>query len=56
MCLVMAIGPMLASVLMILAQAGESTPIYLDPKRPVEKRVADLMSRMTLKEKVGQLN
>jgi hypothetical protein len=31
-------------------------PAYLDPKRPVEERIDDLMSRMTLKEKVGQLN
>src|SRR6476620_753533 len=33
-----------------------STPIYLDPQQPIEKRVNDLMARMTLKEKVGQLN
>jgi len=33
-----------------------STPIYLDPQQPIEVRVNDLMSRMTLKEKVGQLN
>ena len=32
------------------------TPNYLDPKQPIEVRVQDLMSRMTLKEKVGQLN
>jgi len=32
------------------------TPLYLDPKQPVEVRVEDLLSRMTLKEKVGQLN
>jgi len=32
------------------------TPLYLDPKQPVEVRVDDLMSRMSLKEKVGQLN
>lgn len=32
------------------------TPIYLDPQQPIERRVDDLMSRMTLKEKVGQLN
>jgi beta-glucosidase len=38
------------------AQAGGELPAYLDPKRPVEERVDDLMSRMTLKEKVGQLN
>ncbi len=30
--------------------------IYLDPQQPIERRVDDLMSRMTLKEKVGQLN
>ena len=33
-----------------------STPIYLDPQQPIDRRVDDLMSRMTLKEKVGQLN
>ncbi|MDD3118612.1 MAG: glycoside hydrolase family 3 N-terminal domain-containing protein [Victivallales bacterium] len=29
--------------------------IYRDPAQPVEARVADLLSRMTLEEKVGQL-
>ena len=38
------------------AYAQSSTPIYLDPQQPIERRVDDLMSRMTLKEKVGQLN
>jgi beta-glucosidase len=38
------------------AQAGGEVPAYLDAKRPVEERVNDLMGRMTLKEKVGQLN
>src|SRR2546427_50644 len=33
-----------------------SFPLYLDPEQPIERRVDDLMSRMTLKEKVGQLN
>ena len=28
---------------------------YLDPKLPAEKRVADLLARMTLEEKVAQL-
>jgi beta-glucosidase len=32
------------------------TPIYLDPKQPVENRVQDLLGRMTLEEKIGQLN
>ena len=30
--------------------------IYLDPSQPVEKRVEDLLSRMMLEEKVGQMN
>jgi beta-glucosidase len=31
-------------------------PVYLDPSQPIEKRVDDLMRRMTLEEKIGQLN
>jgi beta-glucosidase len=38
------------------AQSTSTAPLYLDPKQPIERRVDDLMSRMTLKEKVGQLN
>ena len=29
--------------------------IYLDPNQPIEKRVEDLLSRMTLDEKIGQM-
>jgi len=54
--LIVAAGTTLASISVILAQAGGPTPVYLNPKRPVEERIDDLMSRMTLKEKVGQLN
>jgi beta-glucosidase len=32
-----------------------STPVYRNPALPVEERVADLLGRMTLEEKVGQL-
>ncbi|QNP74615.1 glycoside hydrolase family 3 C-terminal domain-containing protein [Streptomyces roseirectus] len=32
------------------------TPLYQDPSAPTDSRVADLLSRMTLREKVGQLN
>ncbi len=42
--------------LRLIAQSPAAVPIYLDPKQPIERRVDDLMSRMTLKEKVGQLN
>jgi beta-glucosidase len=31
------------------------TPLYKDVQQPVERRVADLLSRMTLEEKVAQL-
>ena len=33
----------------------QETPIYKDPKQPVEARVRDLLSRMTLEEKADQL-
>ena len=32
------------------------SPLYLDPSQPTEKRVADLMGRMTLEDKVYQMN
>ncbi len=53
---VVAACTMLASASVTLAQDGGQTPIYLDPKRPIAERIDDLISRMTLKEKVGQLN
>jgi hypothetical protein len=31
-------------------------PIYKDPNRPINERVEDLLSRMTLEEKIGQMN
>jgi beta-glucosidase len=31
-------------------------PVYLDPKEPVTLRVEDVLSRMTLEEKIGQMN
>jgi len=31
---------------------GQSTPLYLDAHKPVEVRVRDLLSRMTLEEKI----
>ena len=35
---------------------GTSREIYKDPEAPVGKRVEDLLKRMTLEEKVGQMN
>ena len=36
--------------------ANKKQPIYKDAKAPIEERVNDLVSRMTLEEKVQQLN
>jgi beta-glucosidase len=34
---------------------GHGGPVYENPRAPVPKRVADLLSRMTLPEKIGQM-
>jgi beta-glucosidase len=46
-----------ASLLCVASGAGQAqeTPAYRNPKLPVEQRVADLLSRMTLEEKVAQM-
>ncbi|MEJ2007692.1 MAG: glycoside hydrolase family 3 C-terminal domain-containing protein [Acidobacteriota bacterium] len=51
-----ALGLILPGSLSLQAQSRNAVPIYLNPKEPIERRVDDLLSRMTLKEKVGQLN
>ena len=38
------------------ATAGENRPVYLDPSQPVEARVADLLSRMSLEEKISMIH
>jgi beta-glucosidase len=38
-----------------MSAAQTAAPIYKDPRQPVEARVDDLLSRMTLDEKVAQL-
>jgi beta-glucosidase len=39
----------------LFAQGPDTKPLYLDYTQPVEKRVDDLVSRMTLEEKVSQM-
>ncbi len=48
-----ALGVMLAST--TAAQPGPAVPAYKDPRQPVERRVEDLLARMTLDEKIAQL-
>jgi beta-glucosidase len=49
-----AIGGALAGAPMTLAQAP-TQPLYKDASQPVERRIDDLLARMTLEEKVAQL-
>lgn len=42
--------------LVLFSQNSKGTAVYKDSKQSVEKRVEDLLSRMTLQEKVMQLN
>ncbi len=55
------LGVLLAAAPLLLltaaiAQSDGKTPVYQDPTQPIQTRIEDLISRMTLKEKVGQLN
>ena len=51
-----AAGAILALALSLPAiHAQENQPQYRDPKQPVAARVADLVSRMTVEEKVAQI-
>ena len=52
--------PLVAAILLGIAAsapvgAQQSRPLYKDPRQPVERRVEDLLGRMTLEEKVAQL-
>jgi beta-glucosidase-like glycosyl hydrolase len=46
----------LSSASTLFPQSSTDTPVYMDPKRMIDERIDDLMGRMTLKEKIGQLN
>jgi beta-glucosidase len=46
---------LLSSALPLL-HAQNAAPRYLDPSQPIETRVADLISQMTLEEKAAELN
>ena len=53
--LTMVLG-MAGSGVAAIAQRATGGPVYRDAKAPVEARVRDLLRRMTLEEKVGQMD
>lgn len=48
---------LLLVMLMMKVEAAEGGGLmkYKDPKQPINKRISDLMRRMTLQEKIGQM-
>lgn len=40
----------------LTSATAQTTPVYLDPKAPIEKRVQDALSRMTTHEKIQMLH
>ena len=46
----------LAIIVAVSCGRQNETPLYKDASAPVQKRVEDLLSRMTLEEKAGQMN
>src|ERR1051325_5242824 len=43
-------------LLALFCFSAQAQKFYLDPARPIEARIADLISQMTLEEKAAQLN
>ncbi|RJP23781.1 MAG: beta-glucosidase [Candidatus Omnitrophota bacterium] len=50
------IGILLVNSGSILGQSSTDKPVYMDASRPIEERIDDLLARMTLEEKIGQMN
>ena len=42
-------------IVLCMMVKAQQQPVYLDPNAPLETRVKDLVSRMTLEEKIGQM-
>jgi beta-glucosidase len=50
-----AVAAALVAAATAFSASRASTPVYKDAAAPVDKRVADLLARMTLAEKIGQM-
>lgn len=51
--LLMLVIAAMASNMAVVHHAQEQRPLYLDPSQPIEARVEDLLSRLTLDEKIS---
>jgi beta-glucosidase len=51
----LAIGGVSASAATVQSASATARPAYLDSRLPIQARVTDLLSRMTLPEKIGQM-
>jgi len=51
-------GFLLALPLLVLCDGAvaQTAPLFRDPNQPIEKRISDLIGRLTLEEKASQLN
>jgi beta-glucosidase len=59
----MSISRLLVSIVFLLPVLGRAEeksaiekPVYRDPSKSIDTRITDLLSRMTLEEKIGQMN
>lgn len=52
---IMVLGLVIMTSLNVMGQSLTKKPVYQDPSQPVSVRVQDLLSRMTLKEKISQM-
>src|SRR5690606_27935194 len=41
---------------LLISTYAQQSPIYLDPTQPIELRVEDALSKMTLEEKIGMIH
>ena len=52
---ILAAAACLSATVVILAGCNGKTPLYKDANRSAEERADDLLKRMTVEEKLGQL-
>ncbi len=54
--LIMRLTPLALALVAVVYTAQAQAPAYLNPAKPMEQRIQDLIGRLTLEEKAAQLN